>query len=87
VQAATLEYARRALPNARVALCVHVTKPTWEGPRPTSTWYALDGDAGEFLARDLPEGCVVRAAVGCLEGAQFASFAHSKAFETRAAVH
>ncbi|MGH7439427.1 MAG: hypothetical protein ACRENE_27375 [Polyangiaceae bacterium] len=87
VQATTLTHARRTLPDARVALCVHVTKPTWEGPRPSTTWYELEGDAGEFLARDLPEGCVVQAAVGCVAGARFASFAHSKAFETRAAVH
>jgi hypothetical protein len=86
VRAATLDYARRTLPNARVALCVHVIKPRWEGPMPSSTCYELDGEAGEFLARHLPEGCVVRAAVGCLEGAQFASFAHSKAFETRPSV-
>jgi hypothetical protein len=83
----TLEHALRASPGGRLALCVHVVQPTWDGPRPMSTCYEVDGVRGELVARDLPRGCVVRAAVGCLEGGNFWSFAHSGAEETRVAVH
>jgi hypothetical protein len=85
----TLAYVRRASPGARVALCVHVVKPTWDGPQQTSTTYEVGETKGELVAGDLPEGCVVRAAVGCIAGERdgFSAFAHSAAAETTTAVH
>ncbi len=77
----------RGAPNARVALCVHVVRPTWDGPVPKSTCYEVTDAKGELVADDLPEGCVVRAAVGCLDGSGFSAFAHSAPSETRIAVH
>jgi hypothetical protein len=87
VRPATLEHALRAAPEARLALCVHIVQPTWEGPRPTVQCYEVGEASGEFVANDLPRGCVVRAAVGCLDGTRFAPFAHSGASETRVQVH
>jgi hypothetical protein len=84
VRTPTFEHARKRTPGARVALCVHVVEPTWDGPKPSSRCYEVDATQGEFMARDLPSGCVVRAAVGCLDGAVFAPFAHSPASETSA---
>jgi hypothetical protein len=82
VRAATLQHVRLTTPDMRLALCVHVVEPTWDGPRPTATCYEIEAVQGAFLARDLPAKCVVMAAVGCLEGDAFAAFAHSGPAET-----
>ena len=82
VRAATFEHARRSHPSATLALCVRVVRPTWDGPRATVRCHEVASPDGTFLARDLPAGCVVRAAVGCLEGEIFVPFAHSPAHET-----
>jgi hypothetical protein len=81
VRPATLAHAQRS-PGGRIALCVHVVRPAWDGPRPTFTCYEVGEAQGEFTATDLPGGCVVRAAVGCLTGETFAPFAHSAPSET-----
>lgn len=79
---ATLEHAREEHPGAKIAVCVLVVQPTWDGPRPTASCHELDACEGDFLAGDLPSGCVVRAAVGCLDDGAFVPFAHSLASET-----
>jgi hypothetical protein len=84
VRKATLDHARQKAPGARMALCLHVVQPTWDGPRPTTRCYDVDGAHGEMRVGDLAQGCVVRAAVGWLEGERFAAFAHSGAMETAA---
>lgn len=85
VRPETLEHARVARPGAKIALCILVVEPTWDGPRSTARCQEVSSSQGDFVARDLSGGCIVRAAVGCLEGEAFASFAHSAACETPAA--
>jgi hypothetical protein len=84
VRKATLDHARQKAPDARMALCVHVVQPTWDGPRPATRCYDVDGPQGEMRVDEIAQGCVVRAAVGWLEGERFAAFAHSGAMETAA---
>ncbi len=84
IRKATLDHARQKAPEARMALCIHVVQPTWDGPRPATRCYDVDGAHGEMQVGELAQGCVVRAAVGWLEGERFAAFAHSGAMETAA---
>ncbi len=84
VRPETLAYARVARPGAKIALYLLVVEPTWDGPRSTARCHEVSSPRGDFVARDLSGGCVVRAAVGCLEGEAFASLAHAAACETPA---
>jgi hypothetical protein len=62
-----------------------VVVPTWEGPRSSTVDLDASGAVGELFARDLPAGCLVRAAVGWKVGDAFHPAAHSPALETPAA--
>jgi hypothetical protein len=61
-----------------------VLTPTWEGPRRDTRDVPCDADAGELLLGDLPEGAVVRVAIGTLEGGELVPLAHSPAIERSA---
>jgi hypothetical protein len=56
--------------------------PTWDGPKPETRDVACDPAAGEHVLRGLPEGAVVRVAIGWGEGDAFTPVAHSPALET-----
>lgn len=56
--------------------------PTWDGPKLQTRDVACDPAAGEHVLRDLPEGAVVRVAIGWVEGDAFTPVAHSPALET-----
>jgi hypothetical protein len=56
--------------------------PTWDGPKLQTRDVACDPAAGEHVLRDLPEGAVVRVAIGWVEDDGFTPVAHSPALET-----
>ena len=84
VRASTLRELQATHPEGRLALRLVVVEPSWDGPRSTVRDLDLDAPLGDHVARDLPAGCVVRAAVGWKTGETLTSIAHSPALETPA---
>jgi hypothetical protein len=82
VREATLAVLRAAHPEGSVALRLVVVVPTWEGPRSSRRDHEGMGPLGDFFERDLPAGCIVRAAIGWASGGDFHPIAHSPALET-----
>jgi hypothetical protein len=82
VRDATLAQARAAHAGGAVTLRLVVLVPTWDGPRATTRDQAVTSQLGEWFVRDLPAGCVVRAAIGWLHGETFVPVAHAPALET-----
>lgn len=78
----TLDYVRAARPHGTIALRIVVVVPTWDGPRSDVRDHDVHGQLGDFFVRDLPAGCVVRAAIGWKHGDAFVAVAHSPALET-----
>jgi hypothetical protein len=82
VRDSTLAYLRAARAAGSLALRVIVVEPTWDGPRSSVRDQAVDVILGDMFVRDLPPGCVVRAAIGWKHGEAFVPIAHSPALET-----
>jgi hypothetical protein len=82
VRQRTLEYLRATRSEGVVTLRLLVVVPTWDGPRSTTVDHPAGEPLSDFFARDLPPGCVVRAAVGWKQGDTFLPIAHSPALET-----
>jgi hypothetical protein len=78
----TIEYVRVSRPRGTIALRFVVVVPTWDGPRSTVRDHDAGVTIGEYFVRDLPPGCLVRAAVGWKHGDAFLPIAHSPALET-----
>jgi len=82
VRALTLEYVRATRPAGSIALRLIVIVPSWDGPRSNTRDHDVHQMLGDFFVRDLPAGCVVRAAIGYRAGEVFVPIAHSAALET-----
>jgi hypothetical protein len=82
VRTLTLDYVRATRPGGGIALRVVVIVPTWDGPRSNTRDHDVHQMLGDFFVRDLPAGCVVRAAIGYRVGDVFVPIAHSAALET-----
>ena len=78
----TVAQLRAAQPAGTMALRLLVVVPTWEGPRSSVRDQEVGVELGDTFARDLPPGCVVRAAVGWKSADGFTPIAHSPALET-----
>jgi hypothetical protein len=81
-RAATLDALRKAHPGGDLVLRIVVVAPTWHGPQTRTRDHGLDASFGDYFVRELPAGCVVRAAIGWRTGDAFESIAHSPALET-----
>jgi hypothetical protein len=81
-RASTLDPLRKARPDGSLVLRIVVVAPTWDGPQTTTRDHGVDASLGDFFVRELPAGCVVRAAIGWRSGEAFESIAHSPALET-----
>jgi hypothetical protein len=81
-RASTLDHLRASQPGGALCLRIVAVEPTWDGPRSTTRDVGVDAALGDWFARDLPPGCVVRAAIGWKSGHEFAPIAHSPALET-----
>jgi hypothetical protein len=75
------EATRAARKGSDVSLRVIAVVPTWDGPRAIVRDAPVSGAAGDELFRDLPEGAVVRAAIGWRSGDAFIPIASSPALE------
>lgn len=73
---------RRLAEEAFFFVRAAVFVPTWDGPERTTHDVACDPTAGELVLRDLPEGAIVRVAIGIMEGGELVPLAHSPALET-----
>ena len=82
IRGLTLDYVRATRPGGAVALRLVVIVPTWDGPRSNTRDHDVHEMLGDFFVRDLPAGCVVRAAIGYRVGDVFVPIAHSAALET-----
>ncbi len=82
VRRLTLEYLRARQPGGTIALRVVVIEPTWEGPKTSLRDYDGQSQIGDLFVDGLPNGCVVRVAIGYLSAGVFLSVAHSPALET-----
>jgi len=82
VRARTLDYVRGDHPGGAIVLRVVVIVPTWNGPQSSVRDHEVHSTVGDFFVRDLPAGCVVRAAIGYRDGTVFVALAHSPALET-----
>jgi hypothetical protein len=82
VREKTLEYVRAERPGGAIALRVVIVVPTWDGPRSSVRDRDVNATLGDHFVRDLPAGCVVRAAIGYRAGDAFVAIAHSPALET-----
>jgi hypothetical protein len=82
VRERTLEYVRATRPKGGIALRVVVVVPTWDGPRSSVRDYDAPSTLGDLFIRDLPPGCVARAAIGWKHGDAFVAIAHAPALET-----
>jgi len=78
----TLANVRRAAPGGSLALRIVVIVPTWDGPQSRTKDVPIDSSLGDWFVRDLPPGCVVRAAIGWKHGDAFDAIAHSPSLET-----
>jgi hypothetical protein len=78
----TLDYVRATRPHGAVTLRVVIVVPTWDGPRSSTRDHEVEALLGDSFVRDLPAGCVVRAAIGWKQGDVFLPIAHSPALET-----
>jgi hypothetical protein len=78
----TIEYVRVTRPRGAIALRMVIIVPTWDGPRSSVRDHDAGATLGDFFVRDLPPGCVVRAAIGWKHGDAFLPIAHSPALET-----
>ncbi|HEX8791527.1 MAG TPA: DUF4912 domain-containing protein [Polyangiaceae bacterium] len=78
----TLATVRRSAPGGSLFLRIVVIVPTWDGPRSRTQDIAIDASLGDWFVRDLPPGCVVRAALGWKHGEAFDSLSHSPSLET-----
>jgi hypothetical protein len=78
----TLAFVRTSRPGGAIALRVLVVIPTWDGPQSSERTHEVTNALGDFFVRDLPAGCVVRAAIGYLVEGVFEPIAHSPALET-----
>jgi hypothetical protein len=82
VRDGTLADARMANPEGVLAVRLVVIVPTWEGPRSSVRDREVSGTLGDLFEHDLPDGCVVRAAVGWKTEGAFFSLAHAASLET-----
>lgn len=73
--------ARRIAEEAFFFVRAVVLVPTWDGPRRETRDVACDPAAGELIVENLPEGAVVRIAIGVMEGGEVVPLAHSPALE------
>jgi hypothetical protein len=78
----TLAYLRAARGGGALVLRLIVVEPTWDGPRSSKRDHEVASSVGDYFVRDLPGGCVVRAAIGWKHGEAFVPIAHSPALET-----
>jgi hypothetical protein len=78
----TLAAVRRKGPGGSLVLRIVVIVPTWDGPESRKQDIPIDSSLGDWFVRDLPAGCVVRAAIGWKHGDAFDSIAHSPSLET-----
>ena len=81
VRQRTLDYIRATRPRGALAIRVVVIVPTWDGPESSVRDHEATEALGEWFVRDLPAGCVVRAAIGWKYGDAFLPIAHSPALE------
>jgi len=81
---ATLEQLQATLPGGGLSLRLVVVVPTWDGPQSSLREHQVTLALGDFIARDLPPGAVVRVALGWKSGDTFVPIAHSPALETPA---
>ncbi|HEY4014612.1 MAG TPA: DUF4912 domain-containing protein [Polyangiaceae bacterium] len=77
----TIDYVRVTRPRGEITLRLVVIVPTWDGPRSSIVDHEAASLVGDHFARDLPAGCVVRAAIGWKHGDAFLPIAHSPALE------
>lgn len=82
IQEDTFEHLRARMPGGAITLRVLVILPTWDGPRSYQRDVEVHAAVGDWFVRELPEGAVVRAAVGykSAEGV-FVSASHSRGVE------
>ena len=73
--------ARRIADEASFFVRAVIFVPTWDGPVRETRDVACDPAAGELVLRDLPEGAIVRVAIGVMEDGELAPLAHSPALE------
>ena len=78
---ATLAPLRAAYPNGALALRLVVVVGTWDGPQSSVREHQIPRKFGDYFARDLPPGAVVRVALGWKSGTAFVPVAHSSALE------
>jgi hypothetical protein len=78
----TLAPLRAAYPSGALALRLVVVVPTWDGPQSSVRDHDVPVKLGDFFARGLPSGSVVRVALGWKSGDVFLPIAHSAALET-----
>jgi len=81
-RSASLELVRRERPQGSFVLRIVAVTPTWDGPRTATQDHPVEASLGDWFVRELPAGCVVRAAVGWKSADGFQSIAHSPALET-----
>jgi hypothetical protein len=84
VRERTLDYVRAERPGGVITLRVVVIIPTWDGPRSSVRDHDVHATLGDYVVHDLPDGCVVRSAIGYRHGEAFVAIAHSPALETPA---
>ena len=78
----TLALARKDAKDGSVALRVLVIVPSWDGPKVASHDIDVHSAVGDWFLRELPEGAVVRVAVGWRSNeAGFVPAAHTYAVE------
>ncbi|MEO6577085.1 MAG: DUF4912 domain-containing protein [Polyangiaceae bacterium] len=77
----TRAHLEKSRPGGHLSLRVLIIEPTWDGPRTRQRDHEIGATLGDWFIRDLPTGCVVRAAVGWRTGEVFMPVAHSPALE------
>jgi len=81
VRERTLAQVRATRPGAILALRFVVVLATWDGPRSMVRDEDVHVALGDFFARDLPGGSIVRVAIGVRHDAGFEPIAHAGSLE------
>ncbi len=82
VKDATVGHLVKSRPGGAMVLRLVVLVPTWDGPRTQIRDHEVLAQNGDYFARGLPIGSIVRAAIGWRTTASFLSIAQSPALET-----
>jgi hypothetical protein len=76
-----LAYVREKRQSGQLVVRILLVAPTWDGPHTTHRDHEVSAAAGDVMLHDIPDGVVLRVAIGWRTGGTFLAIAQSPALE------